>query len=314
MNNEKKTILETIADFLWHCRFEKNLTKATMIAYSTDLKQFAHFIGEDTNVFDINKCLIKSYLQQISRFKYKTVKRKIASLRAMLNYLEYESEAYVNPMRKIQIKMKEPVRLPAVMTIEEIRNIFIYLYRTLDSECIIDSYSYVAKVRNIAVVELLFASGMRVGELCSLRNRDVDIDNGIVRIVGKGNKERIIYICQPEIIRALYHWIEQKKDIQEPQTPFFTNRLHHNLSTQSVRNMIRRVIVEIGMNKHITPHTFRHTFATLLLEEDVDIRYIQNLLGHSSITTTQIYTHVNLNKQKQILQDKHPRRLIGNYY
>ncbi len=309
MEHEKKEIAAAITEFLWHCRFEKNLDEKTIRAYRTDLQQMAEITGMATNVFDISKTDIKNYLQQIARFKHKTIKRKIATLRSMLNYLECEYEDYINPMRKMQIKMKEPIRLPIVMTIDEIRQILDFLYLRI-SQSHPNTYSYKAAIRNIAVVELLFATGMRVSELCNLRNRDVDMKNGEVRIIGKGNKERIIYICQPETLKALHQWIKLKNGVCNSQAPFFTNRLHRGLSTQSVRGIIRHIIAATGIDKHVTPHTFRHTFATLLLEEDVDVRYIQSLLGHSSIATTQIYTHVNMNKQRQILQTKHPRRKI----
>ncbi|MCM1296789.1 MAG: tyrosine-type recombinase/integrase [Muribaculaceae bacterium] len=309
MEHKKKEIAAAITEFLWHCRFEKKLDEKTIRAYRADLRQMAEITGSMTDIFEVSKTDIKNYLQQIACFKHKTIKRKIATLRSMLNYLECEYEDYINPMRKMQIKMKEPLRLPIVMTIEEMRRILDSLYGRTD-KCARGTYAYKAAVRNIAVVELLFASGMRVSELCNLRNRDVDMKNGEVRIIGKGNKERIIYICQPETLKALHQWIEQKNGACELQAPFFTNRLHRGLSTQSVRQLIRSIVFASGISKHITPHTFRHTFATLLLEEDVDVRYIQSLLGHSSIATTQIYTHVNPNKQRQILQTKHPRRRI----
>ncbi len=309
MKHKKKEITTAITEFLWHCRFEKNLDEKTIRAYRADLQQMAGIMGMTTDVFEVSKTDIKNYLQQIARFKHKTIKRKIATLRSMLNYLECEYEDYINPMRKMQIKMKEPIRLPIVMTIEEIRRILDFLYLRI-SQSLSGTYSYKAAVRNIAVVELLFASGMRVSELCNLRNRDVDMKSGEVRIIGKGNKERIIYIGQPETLQALHRWLELENGACKSQAPFFTNRLHRGLSTQSVRRMIRHIIATTGIDKHVTPHTFRHTFATLLLEEDVDVRYIQSLLGHSSIATTQIYTHVNMNKQRQILQTKHPRRKI----
>ena len=309
MKQEKKEITAAIREFLWHCRFEKKLDEKTIRAYRADLRQMAEITDTTRDIFDISKTDIKNYLQQIAGFKHKTIKRKIATLRSMLNYLECEYEDYINPMRKMQIKMKEPIRLPVVMTIEELRRILNSLYCQSD-KCARGTYAYMAAVRNIAVVELLFASGMRVSELCSLRNRDVDMENGEVRIIGKGNKERIIHICQSETLQALHRWLELKNGVYESQALFFTNRLHRGLSTQSVRQMIRHIVTAAGIEKHVTPHTFRHTFATLLLEEDVDVRYIQSLLGHSSIATTQIYTHVNPNKQRQILQTKHPRRRI----
>ena len=309
MEEEKKLIVEATKEFLWHCRFEKKLDEKTIRAYRADLRQMAEITGPTKDIFEVSKTDIKCYLQAIAHFKHKTIKRKIATLRSMLNYLEYEYEDYINPMRKMQIKMKEPLRLPVVMTIEEIRHVLKFLYGRIQ-EYSENTYSHKAAVRNIAVVELLFASGMRVSELCSLRNKDVDMGNGEVRIIGKGNKERIIHVCQPETLQALHQWIELKNGVCDSQAPFFINRLRRSLSTQSVRQMIRHIISATGIEKHITPHTFRHTFATLLLEEDVDVRYIQSLLGHSSIATTQIYTHVNPNKQRQILQTKHPRRRI----
>ncbi len=309
MEHEKKEIAVAIMEFLWHCRFEKKLDEKTIQAYRADLRQMAEITGTARDIFDISKTDIKNYLQQIAGFKHKTIKRKIATLRSMLNYLECEYEDYINPMRKMQIKMKEPIRLPVVMTIEELRRILDSLYCRSD-KCARGTYAYTAAVRNIAVVELLFASGMRVSELCSLRNRDVDMENGEVRIIGKGNKERIIHICQPETLQALHRWLKLKNGVCDSRAPFFTNRLYRGLSTQSVRHMIRHIVTAAGIEKHVTPHTFRHTFATLLLEEDVDVRYIQSLLGHSSIATTQIYTHVNMNKQRQILQTKHPRKRI----
>lgn len=302
-----KSITTAIEEFLWHCRFEKNLDDKTIKAYNVDLAQFSCMVGETYALKEITKSEIKRYLQSISHFQHKTIKRKLASLRAMLNYFECEDESYINPMRKMQIRMREPMRLPTVMNLDELRKILraVHLNATEPAT----HYSTIAAIRNIAVIELLFATGMRVSELCNLKNKDVDIIHGIIRIIGKGDKERVIYVCQEDTISALTQWIGKKNNNDE-ERPFFTNRLHRPLSSQSVRHLVRRLVQDAGLNKHITPHTFRHTLATLLLEEDVDIRYIQSILGHSSISTTQIYTHVNLSKQKQIFQVKHPRRLI----
>ena len=302
-----KSITTAIEEFLWHCRFEKNLDDKTINAYNVDLKQFAGTISSTFALNEISKSEIKKYLQSISHFQHKTIKRKLASLRAMLNYFECEEESYINPMRKMQIHMREPMRLPTVMNLDELRKILRTVH--LDATESSTHYSTIASIRNIAVVELLFATGMRVSELCNLKNKDMDMIQGTVRIIGKGDKERVIYVCHEETVSALTQWIVTKSD-NDGERPFFTNRLHRPLSSQSVRHLVRRLVLDAGLNKHITPHTFRHTLATLLLEEDVDIRYIQSILGHSSISTTQIYTHVNLSKQKQIFQVKHPRRHI----
>ena len=299
-----KTIKDVINDFLWHCQYERRLDMKTLSAYRIDLNQFLQSLTRENKIINsLSKDDVKKYLLSLSNYKQKTISRKLASLKAMLYYYECEEDSFINPIRKMQIKVKNPIRLPIVMTLDEIKKIFEVLYKKR-----IESNS-MNLLRDIAIVELLFASGMRVSELCSLRNRDVDINNGIIRIIGKGNKERIVQICHKETLASLISWYNTKSNLNS-DTPFFTNRLKSGLSTQSVRRIIHNVVNESGISKHITPHTFRHTFATLLLEEDVDIKYIQHLLGHSSIVTTQIYTHVNLFKQKQILLNKHPRRLI----
>lgn len=225
MEHKKKEITTAIREFLWHCRFEKKLAEKTIRAYRADLRQMTEIMGTTRDIFEVSKTDIKNYLQQIAGFKHKTIKRKIATLRSMLNYLECEYEDYINPMRKMQIKMKEPFRLLVVMTIEEMRRILNSLYSRTNNSAE-DTYSYKAAIRNIAVVELLFASGMRVSELCNLRNKDVDLVNGEVRIIGKGNKERIIHICQPETLQALHRWLKQENGACDLQVPFFTNRLH----------------------------------------------------------------------------------------
>lgn len=299
-------MMAVLKDFLWHCKFEKNLDLKTIKAYETDLKQFINIVGNKCSIIEITKQEIKFYLQSISCFRHKTIKRKLASLRAMLNHVEYEDERYINPMRKMHICLREPLRLPTVMNIEECRKIIEAVHKNY-TEC--SPYSTMVSIRNVAVIEMLLATGMRVSELCNLRNGDIDLSQGRITIIGKGNKERVVFVCQPETLSALTSWIKTKTD-HSSGLPFFTNRLKRGLSPQSVRHLIHHIVSQAGLSKHITPHTFRHTLATLLLEEDVDIRYIQSILGHSSISTTQIYTHVNLSKQKQIFQAKHPRRNI----
>ena len=306
-NGNNQRVTTVIEDFLWHCEFEKKLDRKTLNAYKADLSQFVNNIG-DLNISEVTKDVLRKYLQTISHFRHKTIKRKIASLKAMLNYYEYENEWYNNPMRKMKIRMREPIRLPTVMSIEEVKSLFNIVYKQ-QRNCKQETFSYHMATRNIAIVELLFASGMRVSELCDLRLCDIDMKQGCVRIIGKGNKERIVDISQKATLTAIKEWLKEQGPC-DSQYPLFVNRLHNKLSTQSVRLLIKNLVSLTQIKKKITPHTFRHTYATLLLEEGVDITYIQHLLGHSSVVTTQIYTHVNLQKQHELLSKKHPRRLI----
>ena len=301
------TVGQVITDFLFHCQYEKNLNEKTVYAYRSDLKMFERYLSNlyPSVLFEqVSKEMLKTYLQHISTYKPKTVKRKLASLKALFNYYDYEHDAFLNPFRKLHIRFKEPYVLPEVMTGNEVKAILKYLYKLRAGNPNTEDYTYKAQTRDIAVVELLFATGIRVSELCELHCGAVDLKQATVKVFGKGSKERVIQICSTEVVKIL----RQYQQLFAPSAYFFINRLGNRLSAQSVRLLVRRCKEAAGLEKDITPHTFRHTFATLLLEEDVDIKYIQNLLGHSSITTTQIYTHVNMNKQKKILSAKHPRK------
>lgn len=151
---------------------------------------------------------------------------------------------------------------------------------------------------------------MRISELCSLTLDCLDLSTYIIKIYGKGSKERLIQICNKNIQNLIDQYCKEFQFELSYKKFLFINRLGNRLSEQSVRNMITNYAERANISLHITPHMFRHSFATLLLEEDVDIRYIQQMLGHSSITTTQIYTHTSINKQKNILSAKHPRNKL----
>ena len=305
-----------IVDFLFHCQSEKNLSAHTLKAYQLDLNQFTRFVGADKKDIDIRR-IDKHKLRQYSLHlqqtgKAKTVKRKIATLKALFNYLEFDNKIPVNPFRKMRIQIREPLVLPGVLTLGEVETIFRMVYRA-KRECEDPgTYTYKTIVRDIAVLELLFATGVRVSELCHLKKEHVDLKRKYIQVLGKGKRERIIQICSPEIITILEECIELFHPSGSGFSYFFINRFGNRLSPQSVRFMIKRYATESNIKKSITPHMFRHTFATLLLEEGVDIRYIQQLLGHSTITTTQIYTHISNPRQKEILSTFHPRLKISH--
>ncbi|MEL7148607.1 MAG: tyrosine-type recombinase/integrase, partial [Bacteroidota bacterium] len=236
----------------------------------------------------------------------KTIKRKMASIKAWFNFLEFEDEITISPFRKLKLSLKEPQQLPTLMNQEEVKKILYEAYQDF-SRHIPDTNSATRVLRDMAVLELLFATGMRVSELCNLQFKDFDLDSGSILVLGKGRKQRLIQVCNESVLRLMRLYRSKVETDSAVPERFFINRLGKPLSDQSVRFMIKKYYLRAGITKHITPHSFRHTFATLLLEEDVDIRYIQHLLGHSSIAVTQIYTHVNQEKQRQILSDKHPR-------
>lgn len=303
------TIKESIDDYILHCKLEKNLSDKSIEAYTIDLQQFYSFsLTQNLELISsVDRIILREYFHQLSRFKPRTIKRKIACLTAMFTYLEFGDVIVVNPFRKMQFKYNTPKYLPSVMTKSEVNKFILVVYkeRTLVSDK--SSNSYRTLTRDICVLEGLFSTGVRVSELCNLQFKDINLSTGTILISGKGNKERIVQIVDARIKELFTEYLALFRPSIEKTNYFFVNRLGNPLSSQSVRYMIKKYTELAGIKKHITPHTFRHTFATLLLEADVDLKYIQHFLGHSSIMTTQIYTHVNKEKQLQILKLKHPR-------
>ncbi|OEF96843.1 tyrosine-type recombinase/integrase [Desulfuribacillus alkaliarsenatis] len=300
-----ENLKELINSYLGYCQYQKKLSPKTIKAYTIDLQQFQTYL--DSINKKIHKQTITGYITHIHKnYKSKSIKRKIACLKAFFNHLEYEELIISNPFDKINVKFKEPFVLPKTIPIETIQKILSASY----SEKKGTTHANNSVTRDIAVLELLFATGVRVSELCSLKEHDVDINSQLIRISGKGSKERIVQIGNIDVLNALKNYQQCFAKHITQCGYFFVNRFYQRLSEQSVRFIIRKYTKQANVDKHLTPHMFRHSFATLLLEEDVDIRYIQKLLGHSSITTTQIYTHVTSTKQKQILTTKHPRNKI----
>lgn len=298
-----------ISSFLFHCKIEKNLSEKTLKAYHIDLNQFQKFTAVD-DIEAITKEELKNYFVYLSKFSKKTIKRKIATLKTFFSYLEFEELIDSNPFRKVRLKIKDDLVLPTVMTVEEVTRILRLVYTKKNSIANKSSYAYKEAVRNIAVIELLFASGIRVSELCSLQMKNITPEFSSIKINGKGNKERIIPITNTATQNALRENYKCFKPFINRSIHLFINRLGNTLSEQSVRLLIKKLAKEAKIYRNITPHTFRHSFATLLLEKDADIRYIQHLLGHSSIMVTQIYTHVNEQKKIDLLTSKNPRNTI----
>ncbi len=303
----------SLDNFFHHCRFEKKLSSKTLSAYLIDLRQFEEFTKSYSNSFleKIDKIILKQFIQNLhKKFKVRTVKRKLACVKAFFNYIEYDNDNFINPFRKIKVKMKEPFELPTVMNLTEILQTFKNLYFIKNSIKNKSSFFYKSTVRDISIVELFFATGLRVSELTNLKKDNVNLLEGYVVVTGKGNKQRMLQICNNDVIQILQEYKNLFMNHINDNEYFFINRLNKKISDQSIRNTIKKIAIRTNLTKHITPHTYRHTFATMLLEEGVDIKYIQKLLGHSSILTTQIYTHVTSIKQKQILLEKHPRNRL----
>lgn len=293
-------------NFLEYSRCQKRLDEKTLKAYRIDLEQFHAGTAAD-NIMEITSDTLENFIADLHRkYKPKTVKRKIATLKAFFHYLEYKDAIDRNPFHKICVKFREPVILPKTIPIHTVERFLSTMYR-----CHAEAKTSCRKnntLRDIAVIELLFATGMRISELCSLKVSDVNLHDRSILIYGKGSKERKIQIGNDDVIHALEKYRIAFLPEMQSCGRFFANLSGKPLSDQSVRRMINKYTSFAGIELHITPHMFRHTFATCLLEADVNIRYIQEMLGHSSINITEIYTHVAMSKQRDILTTKHPRK------
>lgn len=296
---------EDLERYFQVCRYQKNLMEKTLQAYQTDLRQFQAFsaMNKDNN----EKDSLNAFIQYLHvNFQPRTVQRKIASLHAFFNYMVFEEHMEYNPLLRIQIKFKQPKLLPKTIPISQLNAFFKKIYRLEEQAS--TSFQEYCTTRDIAIFEILIGTGLRVSELCSITLENVDTQGKTIKIYGKGSKERILQIGSTQVYRAFmqYYKLREKMSVESPY--LFINKLGNRLSEQSVRNKLKKLV---GNSKQkVTPHMFRHTFATLLLEEDIDIRYIQKILGHSSISTTQIYTHISSTKQSEILNQRNPRNFI----
>lgn len=298
---------QAIQEFLWHCQFEKNLSPKTLKAYALDLKQFTRHVREHLNgqpIDSIEKQHLRTYIQVIhDNYKPRSQKRKIASLKAFFAYLEFEDRLAVNPFRKMRINVAKARPLPRVISRPMMERVFLALYERLR---LAGPNERPWALRDAAVVELLFATGMRVGELCALAPSDVDVEARRVRVMGKGSRERVVPILEPQVLELLSSYESRHAALQREQSRYIVHPSGH-YRDHHARALVRELGQQAKLDQRLTPHMFRHTVATLLLENGVDIRNIQYFLGHSSISVTEIYTQVTNSAQQELLGEKHPR-------
>lgn len=295
---------QDLQDFKTYILVEKNFSKHTAKAYYADILAYLIWLG-DEGCEGVNFAKVREYLHFIQIFNYKktTVARKIASLRTFYKYLHREQKVENNPAESL-ISPKRPKSLPKFLTTDEVEQIL--------SNINIDTP---AGYRNRAILELLWASGMRVSELSGLNFGNLNLENNEITVFGKGAKERIILVTD----RAK-SYLQGYIDFARPlvakgfdvppitdDSPVFINKTGYRLQTKMIRNVINDIVEKIELPKKVTPHMFRHSFATHLIENGADLRVVQELLGHASISNTQIYTHISTQHMKEVYDQTHPR-------
>ncbi|MEG2199533.1 MAG: tyrosine-type recombinase/integrase [Anaerovorax sp.] len=305
-----KAIQTYSKEFLEYCKFHKRLSPTTIRAYGFDLKCFHAFLETQLPPISkpnlITKQVLENYLESLHPYAVKTIRRKMATIQSLFTYLEYEEVLDTNPFHHFKLTIKETYKMRTSMTLEEVNAILKAAY----SDVNVKKVDLFLIKRNIAVLEFLFAGGMRVAELCAIKLEDLDLEAKCVLIHGKGNKERFIYLENEEVVLSLKRYLALRPLKGSPYTHVFISKDGNPISTQAVRNLVTKYTKLANIKKNVTPHIFRHTFATLLLEEGVDIKYIQDFLGHSSISTTQLYLHTTNRQKRNIMATLHPRKQL----
>lgn len=301
MNNQSKQYLQ---DFKSYLIVEKNFSKHTSKAYCSDILSYLLWL-EDFSCLEVSFSKVRDYLHFIQKFNYKktTIARKIASIRTFYKYLFRERLVETNPAINLNAP-KRPKSLPKFLTVDEIEKVLNGI--KIDTP---------AGFRNRAILELLWATGMRVSELSGLNFGSLNLDNNEITVFGKGSKERIVLVSD-RAKTYLNRYLETARSLVakgyrlEPSTdssPVFINNTGYRLQDKTIRNVINDVVNSIELPKKVTPHMFRHSFATKLIENGADLRVVQELLGHASISNTQIYTHVSTQHLKDVYNETHPR-------
>lgn len=321
-NKKERDVPLTIYDlqscrdrYLEYCTFNRKLGPSTIKGYGHNLDNFVLFLGKlDPPVLgwtQVKRKHLDNYLDDVcENYSVSTIKGKFSSLRGFFYFLHDDGVEIDNPFRRFRLRMQKPVSNPISLTLGEVRSILKEAYK-------IENPSAFQKTRDILVLELLFLSGMRVSELCGIKLSDYNPVEKTIEVIGKGSRNRLVFISNEEVISLLNNYLYLRENLLiENSNQLLCNNLFLSnkmlpLKTDHVREIVRKYKNAAGMTKRVTPHTFRHTFASLLLEEGVDIKYIQELLGHSSIKTTQIYLHTTNVRKREILAKMHPRRKLG---
>lgn len=281
--------------FLNYLTVEKNYSSHTVLNYHIDLKELANFLNSN-NYSDLKKVdylVLRKFLSYLTQnnLKKRSLSRKISTLKSFFKFLVRDKLINYNPASSL-IYPRLDKQLPKFLTEDEVLSI---LNRASTED--------LTSLRDKAILELLYSSGARVSEIVSLKINDIDLISGIAKVKGKGKKERLLPLGDPAI-NALKEYLDKRVD---NNSALLINKHTGTLTDRGVRNIIQRYMKKAALTLKVSPHVFRHSFATHLLNRGADLRSVQELLGHESIATTQVYTHLTIDSLKKVYDQSHPR-------
>lgn len=294
-------MLGLVVDFIRYLELEKNYALNTRLAYERDLKEFHSFLqenfpGKESDAVAVKEADVTAYVYWLHGGQKKiTVARKLSSIRSFFRFLARKGLIEKNPAELVPTPKVEKT-LPPVLTVDEAQTLV---------ESPLSAETRTA-LRDLAILEVLYSAGIRVSELTGLDMKDIDLSSGTVRVLGKGSKERIAYLGE-QAIESLKAYINKERTDAGPDAPIFLgNPGGTRVSPRTVQRLVRKYVLLSGLDKTPTPHALRHTFATHLLDAGVDLRSIQEMLGHSKLSTTQRYTRVGMDSMMKAYDDAHP--------
>lgn len=290
-----------LKEYEYYLKITKGLSPNTITSYITDLNEYIIFLDKNYSVNDpinITKQHIRNFVARLKRRKNtsSSVSRKISAIRSFHKYLMIEKIVYTNVALGVTLPKKEK-KLPTVLSVDEI-----------DALMVAADGDELLEIRNRAMLELLYGSGLRISELLNLTLSDLHINMGFINIIGKGNKERIVPIGAESAFRLKKYLDKSRPYLKKiPGDILFVNTRGSEISRVGFYKVIKKLTFKAGIMKDVSPHTLRHSFASHLLDNGVDLRVVQELLGHEDISTTQIYTHISKKRLKEVYEDFHPR-------
>lgn len=284
-----------IDKFINYLKVEKNAAAHTIKNYTIDLDAFSLFIG-DKDIADIDHLALRRFLAELRSKVYskRTIARKLASLRSFFKFLYREGYIKSNPITAIS-SPKLDKKLPKFLDVNQVTRVILK-----------PDTSTNPGLRDRAILETLYSTGIRVSELVGLDSGDVDFISGVIKVFGKGSKERMVPIGE-EALKAIRKYNDKKGKPDKNKDAIFLNNRGGRLTDRSVRRMLDKYIKACAIEEKISPHSLRHSFATHLLDRGADLRSVQELLGHMNLSTTQIYTHVTMDRLKTVYDKSHPR-------
>ena len=272
----------------------KNLSAKTLKAYLSDLTQFFRF---EQNILSPNICAFISHLNLDLKLKDTSIRRKIITLKNFYDYLLISEVIGVSPFAKLKFRFKQERKLPKTLSVSEVVKLLNCFNVVINN---LSPFTQKELIRDAALMDLLISTGIRIGEAAAITLDDIVIPERTLLIHGKGRKQRLIYISSPITWNRLYTLIKERRNANDNH--LFVNRYGHPITIYGIENIYKKYAKKAQINPKSTPHYLRHTFATNLLANGADLRSVQEILGHASIATTQIYTEVTTNRKKQVLK------------